>query len=47
MSKKNQSKRDAYAKRQEEKGKKVMVWIFGVLLALALIYLIWSFSLLS
>jgi hypothetical protein len=47
MSKKNQSKRDAYAKRQEEKGKKVMVWIFGVLLALAVIYLIWSFSLLS
>ncbi|MBP5409500.1 MAG: hypothetical protein J6Y46_05005 [Prevotella sp.] len=47
MSKKNQSKRDAYAKKQEEKGKKVMVWIFGVLLALALIYLIWSFSLLS
>lgn len=45
MSKKNQSKRDAYAKKQEEKGKKVMVWIFGVLLALALIYLIWSFSL--
>lgn len=47
MSKKNQLKRDAYAKKQEEKGKKVMVWIFGVLLALALIYLIWSFSLLS
>ena len=47
MSKKNQSKRDAYAKKQEEKGKKVMVWIFGVLLALALIYLMWSFSLLS
>ncbi len=47
MSKKNQSKRDAYAKKQEEKGKKVMVWIFGVLLALAVIYLIWSFSLLS
>ena len=47
MSKKNQSKRDAYAKKQEEKGKKVMVWTFGVLLALALIYLIWSFSLLS
>ena len=47
MSKKNQSKRDAYTKKQEEKGKKVMVWIFGVLLALALIYLIWSFSLLS
>ncbi len=47
MSKKNQTKREAYAKKQEEKGKKVMVWIFGVLLALALIYLIWSFSLLS
>ena len=47
MSKKNQSKRDAYAKKQEEKGKKVMAWIFGVLLILAVIYLIWSFSLLS
>lgn len=47
MNKKNQSKRDAYAKKQEQKGKKVMAWIFGILLALAIIYLIWSFFLLT
>lgn len=47
MSKKNQSKREAYAKKQEEKGKKVVGWIFGGLIVLAIIYLIWSFSMMS
>ena len=47
MSKKNQKLSEAYEKKQEEKGKKVMAWIFGVLLILAVFYLIWSFSLLS
>ena len=35
MSKKNQSKREAYAKKQEEKGKKVVGWIFGGLIILS------------
>ena len=47
MSKKNQTKREAYAKKQEEKGKKVVGWIFGGLIVLAIIYLIWSFSMMS
>ena len=47
MSKKNQTKRDAYAKKQEEKGKKVVAWIFGGLIILAIIYLIWTFSMMS
>lgn len=47
MSKKNQAKRDAFAKKQEEKGKKVMKWIFVVLAILAVIYLVWSFSIIA
>ena len=47
MSKKNQTKREAYAKKQEEKGKKVVAWIFGGLIILAVVYLIWTFSMMS
>ena len=47
MSKKNQAKREAYAKKQEEKGKKVVGWIFGGLIVLAIIYLIWTFSMMA
>ncbi len=47
MSKKNQTKREAYAKKQEEKGKKVVAWIFGGLIILAVIYLIWTFSMMA
>ena len=47
MSKKNQSKREAYAKKQEEKGKKVVGWIFGALIVLALVYLFWTVSLMA
>lgn len=47
MSKKNQAKRDAFVKKQEEKGKKVMKWIFVVLAILAVIYLVWSFSIIA
>ena len=42
MSKKINPKREAYKKKQEEKGRKVVNWIFGVLVALAIICLIWS-----
>ena len=45
--KKGNAKREAYAKKQEEKGKKVVGWIFGGLIVLALIYLIWSFSMMG
>ena len=47
MSKKNQTKHEAYAKKQEEKGKKVVGWIFGGLIILAVIYLIWTFSMMA
>ncbi|MBQ7419167.1 MAG: hypothetical protein IJV17_00335 [Prevotella sp.] len=47
MSKKGQAKREAYAKKQEEKGKKVVGWIFGGLILLAIIYLIWTFSMMA
>ncbi len=47
MSKKNNAKREAYAKKQEEQGKSVMKWIFGVLIILAIIYLVWTFSVIA
>ena len=45
--KKANAKREAYAKKQEEKGKKIVGWIFGGLIVLALIYLIWTISMMS
>lgn len=42
MSKKKNPKREAYKKKQEEQGRKVVNWIFGVLVALAVIYLIFT-----
>ena len=47
MNKKVNAKREAYAKKQEEQGKKVVTWIFGGLIILAIIYLIWTFSMMS
>ena len=47
MSKKVNAKREAYAKKQEEQGKKVVTWIFGGLIILAIIYLIWTFTMMS
>jgi hypothetical protein len=47
MSKKNNAKREAYAKKQEEQGKKVVMWIFGGLIVLALIYLFWTFGMMA
>lgn len=44
---KNSAKREAYAKKQEEKGKKIIGWIFGGLIILAVIYLIWTFSMMA
>jgi len=39
---KNNAKREAYAKKQEEQGKKVVAWIFGGLIVLAVIFLVWT-----
>lgn len=47
MNKKVNAKREAYAKKQEEQGKKVVMWIFGVLILLAIAYLFWTFSMMS
>ena len=47
MNKKVNAKREAYAKKQEEQGKKVVGWIFGALIVLAVIYLIWTFSMMA
>jgi ABC-type lipoprotein release transport system permease subunit len=41
------AKREAYAKKQEEQGKKVVTWIFGGLIIVAVIYLIWTLSMMS
>jgi hypothetical protein len=38
--KKLNSKQRAYEKKQEEKGKKVVAWIIGCFIAMALFYLI-------
>ena len=40
-------KREAFAKKQEEQGKKVVTWIFGGLIILAIIYLIWTFTMMA
>ena len=47
MSKKVNAKREAYAKKQEEQGKKVVAWIFGALIVLAIVYMIWTFSMMA
>ena len=42
MSKKNNARRVAYQARQEKEGKKVVNWIFGVLIFLAICFVIYS-----
>ena len=42
MSKKNNARRVAYQARQEKEGKKVVNWIFGVLIFLALCFVVYS-----
>ena len=44
MSKKMNSKRAAYQKKQEEQGKRVVRWIAGILLLLAVAYFVWTLS---
>ena len=45
MSKKMNAKRVAWQKKEEEKGRKVVNWIFGVLILLAILYLVWTYTL--
>jgi hypothetical protein len=47
MNKKVNAKKEAYAKKQEEQGKKVVMWIFGGLIVLAIIYMIWTLSMMA
>ena len=42
MSKKNNARRAAYQARQEKEGKKVVNWIFVVLIFLALCFVVYS-----
>ena len=39
---KSTSKKVAYEKKQEEGGKKVLEWVFGVLIVLAVLFVIYS-----
>lgn len=41
------AKHNAFEKKEEEKGRKVVNWIFGVLVALAVLYMIYSLSIMS
>jgi hypothetical protein len=41
------AKREAWQKKQEEQGKKVVTWIFAGLIILAVIYLIWTFTMMA
>ena len=42
MSKKNNARRAAYQARQEKEGKKVVNWIFGALIFLAICFVIYA-----
>ena len=41
------AKREAYAKKQEQQGKNVIKWIAIFLIALAVIYYIWTLTIIS
>ena len=47
MGKKGNAKRVAYQKKQEEQGRKVVNWIFGVLVVLAIIFAVWTILMMS
>ena len=47
MNKKANLKREAYAKKQEEQGKKIVAWIFGALIARAIVYMIWTLTMMA
>ncbi len=45
--KKLNAKQKAYEKKQEQEGRKVVNWIFGSLIALAIIYAAWTLYMMS
>ncbi len=47
MSNKNKARRAAYEKRQEEKGRKIVNWIFAVLVILAVVFIAYSVAIAS
>ena len=44
---KGTQKKEAYQKKQEDNGKKVLEWIFGVLVVLAVLFVIYSIFIVS
>ena len=44
MSKQHQAKREAWAKKQEKKGSKLIWWIIGGFIALGLLYMAWALT---
>ena len=44
---KSTAKKEAYQKKQEQGGKKVLEWIFGVLVVLAIMFVIYSIWIVS
>lgn len=46
MSKQHQAKREAWAKKQEKKGFKLIWWIIGGFIALGLLYMAWALTVL-
>ncbi len=41
------AKREAYAAKQEQEGRNVINWIFGILIALGVVYAIYSIVMVS
>ncbi len=42
MNDKSKARRAAYEKRQEENGRKIVNWIFAILVILAIIFIVYS-----
>ncbi len=47
MNDKKKARREAYEKRQEKEGRKVVNWIFAILVLLAIIFIIYSMTIVS
>jgi len=47
MNKKVNAKKEAYAKKQEEKGRNLVMWIIGVLIVLGILYACWTSFMMS
>ena len=47
MNKKVNAKKEAYAKKQEEKGRNLIMWIIGILIVLGVLYAFWASIMMS